>query len=330
MQLVLDTAGLSLTKKRQSFLITLENGESKTFSPNKITSIAITANVNLSADAVRLAVKNQIPILFFDKIGKAEARLWSPYFESIATLRRQQVRFSESPQATQWIIDVFHLKTQHQIQNLQYLHNRKEAQRVDLARAIQQMETYVKQFEKYNNLKISEVRNNLMGIEGNLAKVYFQAISPCLPLLYQYEKRSRQPAEDMFNASLNYFYGMLYTIVEGALFAAGLDPHLGILHADEYHKPVLAFDLIEVFRPWLDSMLIDLCLREELLKSYFSANQHGVFFNKSGKAVLIPHFNAWLRETKRFQERDTTIRQHIYNTAGLLSSRIRNFETGTE
>lgn len=92
MQLVLDSKDLKLSKKRQSFLIIHKEGTEEetqhTLSPNKVTSIAITQNVWISADAVRLAIKNQIPILFFDKIGKAEARLWSPYFQSIASLRR--------------------------------------------------------------------------------------------------------------------------------------------------------------------------------------------------------------------------------------------------
>ncbi len=52
-------------------------------------------------------------------------------------------------------------------------------------------------------------------------------------------------------------YSMLYAVLEGALFAAGFDPHLSILHADEYNKAVLAFDLIEAFRPWIDRLLIE-------------------------------------------------------------------------
>lgn len=65
---------------------------------------------------------------------------------------------------------------------------------------------------------------------------------------------------------LNYYYGMLYTIVEGALFAAELDPHLGILHIDTHNKPVLAFDLIEIFRPWVDALLIETCLKKAFLR----------------------------------------------------------------
>ncbi len=329
MQLVLDTKGLNLRKKRQSFEVVPLEGEARTFSPNKITSIAITENVSLQADAIRLAVKHQIPILFFDRIGKAEARLWSPYFGSIATLRRMQVRFTDSTQASNWVIELFELKTAHQLQNLRYLKNRKKAQKDILETTISQIESIAKQLRKYSDTPISESRQSLMGIEGSMARLYFKAVSQSLPVAYQFEKRSRRPAEDMFNAALNYFYGMLYSIVEGALFAAGLDPHLGILHTDEYSKPVLAFDMIEIFRPWADTLLLELCLAEELLKSFFSANQHGVFLNKKGKAILIPRFNAWLREVKRFQEQDSNIRNHIYQTAGKLAQQIRSFETLT-
>ncbi len=146
-----------------------------------------------------------------------------------------------------------------------------------------------------------------------------------MPRAYRFKKRSRRPAEDVFNAALNYYYGMLYSVVESALFAAGLDPHLGILHTDEYRKPVLAFDLIEIFRPWADRLLIELCLESEILGNFFSKNQYGVFLNKKGKSVLIPRFNAWLRENKRFQEREVDIKSHIYQTAGKLAQRIRNF-----
>jgi CRISPR-associated protein Cas1 len=330
MQLVLDTKDLKLSKKRQSFLIIYKEGTEEekqhTLSPNKVTSIAITQNVWIAADAVRLAIKNQIPILFFDKIGKAEARLWSPYFQSIASLRRNQIQFAETPLATEWIVEILQLKAAHQIKNLQYLKNRVKAQNEQLSKAISYIKQKSKQLEDYNKQPISEVRNSIMGVEGTMARYYFQAISASLPTEYQFENRNRRPAKDKFNAVLNYMYGMLYSVVEGALFGAGLDPHLGFLHADEYNKPVLAFDLIEPFRPWVDRIVIELCLENQLLNSFFTGNQHGLFLNKNGKALIIPTFNEWQRQTKRFNQRDATHRNQIYHTAGLLASRLRTFD----
>ena len=57
MQLVLDTEGLVLITRNQSFLVE-KSGAKKQISPKKITSIAVTANVLIDARAVKLAIKN--------------------------------------------------------------------------------------------------------------------------------------------------------------------------------------------------------------------------------------------------------------------------------
>lgn len=327
MQLILDTKDLKLLKKRGSFLVESPKGGSRTISPKKLSSIAITQKVLLSSDAVTLAIQHEIPILFFDRIGKAKARLWSPYFGSIATLRRQQVKFSESPDATRWMIRLFGHKTDAQIQNLNYIKNRAPSFGQEIEASIQKMEQQRKAFQRHENQLISKASRSMMGIEGNIAKIYWQQVGAALPVAYSFKKRSRRPARDSFNAALNYLYGMLYSVVEGALFAAGLDPHLGILHADEYNKPVLAFDLIEAFRPWIDRILLEECFIHNLESQYFTKNQHGLFFNKVGKAYIIPLFNDYLRSPKRYFERESSVKNQIYYLAGQLAKRVRTFET---
>lgn len=162
---------------------------------------------------------------------------------------------------------------------------------------------------------------------GSAARAYWQVLGASLPEEYRFAKRSRRPAEDDFNAALNYLYGMLYSVVEGALFAAGLDPHLGILHTDEYNKPVLVFDLIEAFRPWVDRLLVEECLISNLEAQFFSKNQFGLFLNKKGKAYIIPLFNDYLRTQRRYFQRDSTVKNHIYGLAARLANRIRTFES---
>ena len=89
-----------------------------------------------------------------------------------------------------------------------------------------------------------------------------------MPSVYQFAKRSR-PAEDIFNAALNYLYGMLYHLVQHAILQKGLDPFLPIFHRDEYAARGFVFDYIEGFRPWADRVLIELGLKEKLLSSHF-------------------------------------------------------------
>lgn len=323
MQLVLDTPGLQFSKKGQTFEVLGEKGK-REISPAKLSSIAITAPVILHSDAVVLAIKHQIPILFFDRIGKVRARLWSPYFENIATLRRQQVRFAESVESGSWMVDVFQLKADGQIQCLRYLGSKISVQRGQLEAVVTLVKQQARQFEKYREMIPEEMRKQIMGTEGAIARVYWQGLGAALPRQYSFSKRSRQPAEDIFNAALNYLYGMLYAVVEGGIFAAGLDPYLGILHVDEYRKPTLSYDLIEPFRPWIDQLLVVECLENRVDKNYFTRNQHGLFLNKEGKAFFIPLFNNFLRSTRNYFDRESTVKNHIYFLAHLLAQRIRN------
>lgn len=325
MQLVLDSKNLHLTKEGNAFAIKSEKGK-RIIAPSKLSSIAITSNVTFNANAVVLAIKHEIPILFFDRIGKAKARLWSPYFESIATLRRQQIRFAESTNASSWMIDLFRLKTLGQISNLQHLKRHSPFSINALQKAVTEINRQQKQLEPYREQLLEECSNNIMGNEGIIARIYWQTLGSALPRKYAFTKRTRRPAEDLFNATLNYCYGMLYSVVESAIFSVGLDPYLGFLHKDEYRKPTLAFDLIEPFRPKIDRLVIDACLKNEIIPSFFTSNQYGIFLNKNGKAYLIPLFNDYLRSTEKWLNRESTVKNHIYHIAGVLAQRIRSFD----
>jgi len=106
-----------------------------------------------------------------------------------------------------------------------------------------------------------------------------------------------------FNALINYGYGMLYSKTEQALFAAGLYPHLGILHADEYDRPTLSYDLIEPFRPWLDRLIVENILGAKVTSDCFETIEEGIYLNNNGKRWLIPEFNQWLQQPVRWQKR---------------------------
>ena len=325
MLFVLDTKGLRLSRQRGSFVVTppTERGQPRRIGARRLTSIAVTANVTIEAAAIRLAIANEIPLLFFDRIGQAEARFWSPYFASIATLRRQQVRFADTAAASEWMINLFALKTNGQIANLKHLLRRRSREADRIQRTITDMEHGRDDLRRFAGQLLTDCRNQMMGAEGQLARRYWPAVGRSLTGPGHFTKRSRRPAADPFNAALNYAYGMLYATVEGACFAAGLDPHLGFLHADEYRKPTLAFDLIEPFRPWLDRLLIDLFVDGELQDKHFTRNQHGLHLNKTGKAVLIPGVNDYLAEDRRFLGQQASRRNHVYRLARQLAQRIR-------
>lgn len=322
MQLVLDSNDLLLKKRNDCFWVA-NKSQSRLISPHKISSIAVLADCTLSTAVIRLAAKHEIPILFFSRTGKVESRLWSPQFGSIATIRRQQVFFAASKAATDWIIELYQLKAKHQIQNLDYLKNRKKA----VAEELINTKTFIlkksKDLEKYAGQTIPDVRNQLLGTEGIIAKAYWEATAKTLPEPWTFKTRNRRPATDFFNAALNYSYGMLYSQVEGALFAAGLDPYLGIFHADEYNKPTFTYDLIEPFRPWVDRLLIESCLQGKMKRAYFENKNKGIWISKKGKQFLIPTFNDWIAKNRLFDHKRLSTKNHLHRFAGLFAQKLK-------
>jgi CRISPR-associated protein Cas1 len=93
-----------------------------------------------------------------------------------------------------------------------------------------------------------KAREQLMGIEGRSAAVYWGLIKSLLGSEVYFEGRERKGAKDLVNSILNYGYGVLYGRVHEAVLLAGLNPSISFLHSEQPGKPTLIFDLIEEFR----------------------------------------------------------------------------------
>ena len=111
-------------------------------------------------------------------------------------------------------------------------------------------------------------------------------------------------------------------MTERALFAAGLDPHLGILHADEYDRLTLSYDLIEPYRPWVDRFILVQLFKQKLLPDVVESKDKGYWVSRSAKRTLIPEFNQWFQEKKRWRGRQMTREAHIFRGAGELARLI--------
>lgn len=131
----------------------------------------------------------------------------------------------------------------------------------------------------------------LLGIEGNAARGYFQA----MPLLARgvAAGRSRRPPEDPFNCVLSFGYGMLRVAVVGALEHLGLDPFIGYLHGVRPGKPSLALDLMEELRPLLvDRLVLTLFNRKRITDTHTRCDPAGgVALTEQGRAFVLSEWS---------------------------------------
>lgn len=297
MDLVINTFGVSLSRDNDGFVISNHDGVQKVPVAG-IRSIQLSRGAQISSDAVLLAVENEIEIIFMGQSGMPMGRIWSPKYGSVSTIRKGQLTFTFEHDAVVWIKDLISRKIQNQ-QAMMLMMNTSgspEMQRV-VDKSINRLEDYRKKISALDGEIVSDISSTLRGWEGVSSKIYFDTMNLFLPETYRFESRSQHPAMDVANAMLNYGYGLLYGRIEGALIKAGIDPYVGVMHRDDYNRPVLVYDVIELYRVWIDYVVFSLLCQNVITEEHYSVRGDGSYWLEPlGRRVLIQSVNDYLEE----------------------------------
>jgi CRISPR-associated protein Cas1 len=214
--------------------------------------VIVDSGVAVSSDVIRTCAEEGIPIYFLSTTGQPIAGLYSAGLTGTVLTRRAQLGAFEDERGLALARAFVRGKIENQRALLRYSGKyRKEAHPAlyeEFTLVAAELGDHLAEIDTLKARLVSEVREQLLSIEGRAASRYWNAIGQMIPEALGWPGRETQGAQDPFNAALNYGYGVLYTQVERALVLAGLDPYGGFLHADRPGKPSLVLDLIEEFR----------------------------------------------------------------------------------
>jgi len=131
-------------------------------------------------------------------------------------------------------------------------------------------------------LDTAETLNEVMGIEGICARVYWD----CFKRLLKYPsftRRDYRPAPDYINSALNLGYAFLANEITTQLYIQQFDIEIGFLHSIHYGRNSLALDIMEEFRsPFIDSWLLGLFNRKILKEEHFKNAKDGFYLTDAG------------------------------------------------
>lgn len=314
MELVLNTFGTSLQVENQMFVVTHSDGR-QLIDPDKLRSILISKGARISSDAALLAIEREIEVLFVDGSGKPSGRIWSVKYGSVSTIRRRQLAFVDSKASIEWLKELIGEKLDNQVALLLSITSADKSLREVHKHSIERIQNIREKLKTASGETLQDVLPTFRGWEGSASKYYFAAISACLPGNLRFQNRSQNPATDVFNMLLNYAYGMLYGKVEGALIRSGIDPYIGVMHRDDYNRPVLVYDVIERYRVWADYVVFGLASQQVFTTDCYSVKPDGSYWlENSGKRILIQSLNDYLSEVVKIKgvERTRLIQIDFY------------------
>jgi CRISPR-associated protein Cas1 len=93
--LVINSYGAYLRKSGNCFLVKRED---KCFevAAGKVSSILITTSAYITTDVIKLAVDNNIDIVFLESYGDPYSRIWHPKLGSTTMIRRRQLEIYDT------------------------------------------------------------------------------------------------------------------------------------------------------------------------------------------------------------------------------------------
>ena len=273
--------GAYISKKNEELEI---RGDGKTLSTVRmmdISSLSVFGNVQITTQSINELCRRNIGITYFTAGG---------WFNGITTglsHKNVQLRIMQyaAAQDKDKALSISRAIVEGKIRNSRTMLRRNSQTKSESALSQLQI--------MYRNASKAEGFQELLGIEGNAAKIYFSHFVDMIKEVnltqgYNFENRNRRPPKDPVNAVLSLLYALLTKDLVITLLSVGFDPYMGFYHQPKYGKPALALDLMEEFRPLIaDSTAITLFNGKEIRGSDFIRKGIGTALTDDGRKKVI-------------------------------------------
>ena len=145
------------------------------------------------------------------------------------------------------------------------------------------------------NIENAETSEELRGIEGEAAKLYFSGFDNLIlqqRKTFAFTRRSRRPPLDPVNALLSFAYTLLARDCAAALEGVGLDPYVGFLHRPRPGRTSLALDLMEELRSVYADRFVVTCINQKTILPKHCEKQEStaVLLTEEGRRAFL---EAW-------------------------------------
>jgi CRISP-associated protein Cas1 len=223
----------------------------------ELEQVLLFGGVEVTRQAMNLLLRREIEMVLLTQDGRFRGRLSGRGSKNIQ-LRLAQYQRSTDPAFCLGVArTIVAGKLQNQRQIL--LRAQRRLQDDDLAVAVGNLRVMAQRAAECTDLDV------LRGFEGQGAALYFGQFGKLIRIPeFQFTTRSRRPPKDPVNALLSFGYAVLGSLAESDVYRCGLDPMLGFLHQPAYGRPSLMLDLLEEFRPLIDTLVLRVVNRRQL------------------------------------------------------------------
>ncbi|MBQ9241293.1 MAG: CRISPR-associated endonuclease Cas1 [Duodenibacillus sp.] len=281
--------------------------------------------VSLSSDLILACAARGIRIFFLDWRNVSAAALAGANQHATALFREKQFLCIRSQYAGVISAEIISSKIRNQRSVLNYFRKglpQGSPEVLTLRDGSESLNGILKAIGQMDWLTLQHWKDELLGLEGAAANIYWSALASTGLLPKTFLSREGRGSLEITNAMLNYGYAILMSQIWTALDTAGFELYAGLFHAFRPGKPSLVLDVMEEYRAWV--------VDRNVIKLRFSAKGKTKLDAKLKKEISDGIFQTL---EKRFPYHgklvrlDNIVQRQVYRLAGAVAdgSRYRGY-----
>lgn len=174
------------------------------------------------------------------------------------------------------------------LRNLKYYQNRGK-----------ELNIFIDEIEKLR-IKLNECKTieEIMGIEGNIRKVYYSSWKIIINQEIDFEKRIKRPPDTMVNVLISFLNSVLYAKTLSIIYQTQINPTISYLHEPGTKRFSLTLDICEVFKPLIvDRTIFSLLNKNIINEKDFVKEDYYLRIKEEGMKKVLKELEEALKRT---------------------------------
>lgn len=309
-----------IQRKDNTLEIVYKDNTKKSIPIERVSDIYVMTEFDFNTTLLNFLGQNGIIVHYFNYYGFYTGSFYPKESLVSGKLLVKQVNSYTDIEKRVKIARAFIEAASHNIyRNLTYYNNRGK----DLTKYMKEIEYFRKQLAKCKD--VSEI----MGMEGNIRKIYYECWNIIINQDIAFEKRVKNPPDNAINSIISYVNTIIYTRCLSEIYKTQLNPTISYLHEPSDRRFSLCLDISEIFKPIIaDRLIFSMFNKRQICENDFEKGLNFTYIKESARKEITKQIDSKLQTTimHKTLEREVTyeylIRLECYKLIKYLTEDI--------
>lgn len=283
-----------LKRKDNNISIITEDKGTKDLKIEVMNDIYLFGEISTNTKCINYLGQMKVPVHFFNYYGFYTGSFYPKETNVSGNLLIKQVEYYTDNEKRSEVAKEFIESAAFNIyRNLRYYNGRGK----DLENVMGQIKGLQKELSKAENI------NEIMGVEGNIRKVYYSAWKEIINQEIDFEKRVKRPPDNMINTLISFVNSLIYTTCLSEIYKTQLNPTISYLHSAGERRFSLCLDVAEIFKPLIgDRLIFSLLNKNMITEKDFEKGSNFYYLKENGRKKILKEYDERLKQTIKHKD----------------------------